>query len=217
MSDTTDPKDGNQNAADAAVNVQKKDSTPAPDLQTVSPAEFEKIPLEFIIATPLLTAIQAHKQAAMTTLAFINEIKDSTTEFSVNVKEIDATGKETSVIKKISVPLISLVKVPSLNFDSMSVSFSYSIQQVHKSTADTSKQGQAGIQTSGILSKFLGASFSGSLEKKTSDEMTSNRSGNLEIKINISESPMPAGLQKIIDAMVAGINNPQAAPTTTGV
>lgn len=212
MDANTDEKDANQNAADAAGNVSKKDSTPAPDLQTVSPAEFEKIPLEFIIATPLLTAIQAHKQAAMTTLAFIKELKDSTTEFSVNVKEIDSKGKETSVVRKISVPLISLVKVPSLNFDSMSVSFNYSIQQVHKSTEDSTKQGKADIHTSGILSKFIGASFSGSIEKKTTDELTSSRSGNLEIKINISESPIPAGLQKIIDAMVAGINNAPAAP-----
>lgn len=184
------------------------------DPGTVSPAEFEKIPLEFIIATPLLTAIQAHKEAARSTLDFIKELKDSTTEFAVNVKEIDDKGKETSVVKKISVPLISIVKVPSLNFDSMSISFNYSIQQVHKTTASSGGALQGEIKSSGILSKFIGASFSGSLEKKSNNEMSSSRSGNLEIKINISESPMPAGLQKIIDAMVAGISNPDTSKTT---
>ena len=34
----------------------------------VTPAEFAKIPLDFIIATPLLTVIEAHKAAASTTV-----------------------------------------------------------------------------------------------------------------------------------------------------
>jgi len=180
----------------------------ADNKMTVSPAEFEKIPLEFIIATPLLTTIQAHKVAALTTLEFIQQLKDSpNVEFSVKVKKVDANGKETLEDRKVSVPLLSIVKVPSLSFDSLSVSFNYSIQQVYKASASTSGGIQCKIETKGLLSKFVGASFSGSLEKKTSEELSNSRSGNLEVKIQVSESPLPQGLQKIIDGMVAGINN----------
>ncbi len=42
-----------------------------------SPAEFAKIPLDFIIATPLLTTIEAHKVAAMTTLEFVKTLNGS--------------------------------------------------------------------------------------------------------------------------------------------
>jgi len=191
----------------------KDDNTPkAEEKMTISPAEFEKIPLEFIIATPLLTTIQAHKVAALTTLEFIQQLKDSeNAEFSVKVKRVNADGTESLEDRKISVPLLSMVKVPSLNFDSLSVSFNYSIQQVHKATSSTSGNLQGKLETTGLLSKFVGASFSGSLEKKTNEELSSSRSGNLEIKIHVSESPLPPGLQKIIDAMVSGINN-QSAP-----
>jgi len=123
------------------------------------------------------------------------------------VKKVDADGKETLEDRKVSVPLLSIVKVPSLSFDSLSVSFNYSIQQVYKGSSEQSGSLSGEIKTSGLLSKFVGASFSGSLEKKTSEELTSSRSGNLEVKINVSESPLPQGLQKIIDGMVAGIHN----------
>jgi hypothetical protein len=182
------------------------------DKVTISPAEFEKIPLEFIIATPLLTTIQAHKVAALTTLDFIQQLKDSpNAEFKVQVKKVNADGTETLEDRVVSVPLLSIVKVPSLSFDSLSVSFNYSIQQVYKSSTETAGALKGSLETKGLLSKFVGASFSGSLEKKTNEELSSGRSGNLEIKIHVSESPLPPGLQKIIDAMVSGINN-QSAP-----
>lgn len=189
--------------------TQPKENTQ--DKMTVSPAEFEKIPLEFIIATPLLTTIEAHKVAAKTTLEFIQALKDTNHKFKVKVKNVDAQGNETLEDRVIDVPLLSMVKVPSLNFDSLSVSFNYSIQQVHKSSKTSSGGISGGIETKGLLSKFVGASFSGSLEKKTNEELSSGRSGNLEIKIHVSESPLPAGLQKIMDAMVAGINNQAAS------
>jgi len=174
---------------------------------TVSPAEFEKIPLDFIIATPLLTTIEAHKIAAKTTLDFIDSLKENNQKFKLKVKSTDAGGNEAVIDKEVEVPLLSMVKVPSLNFDSLSVSFNYSIQQVHKSSKSSGGSLQGSIETKGLLSKFIGASFSGSLEKKTNEELSSGRSGNLEIKIHVSESPLPVGLQKILDAMVAGINN----------
>jgi len=171
----------------------------------VSPAEFEKIPLEFIIASPLLTTIEAHKIAAMTTLEFIEKLKGNNATFKVDVKQVDADGNEKIIAKEINVPLLSMVKVPSLNFDSLSVSFNYSIQQVHKVTKSSGGSLEGSIETKGVLKKFVGASFSGSLEKKTNEELTSGRSGNMEIKIHVSESALPAGLQKILDAMVSGI------------
>src|SRR5688572_10723646 len=109
----------------------------------VSPAEFQKIPLDFIIATPLLTTINAHRQAAETTLAFITKLLNKPADgngpggvdnlqFKMKVNEVDSTGKSVQVEREISVPLITLVKVPSLNFDSMSVSFNYNISQISK-------------------------------------------------------------------------------------
>ena len=119
----------------------------------VSPAEFEKIPLDFIIATPLLTTIEAHKAAASTTLNFIETLKDKTVEFNVKVNETDANGKTSEVDKKIAVPLLSVVKIPSLNFDSLSVSFNYNISQIYKETEGSKQNADIKVATKGVLSR----------------------------------------------------------------
>lgn len=178
---------------------------------TFNPAEFEKIPLDFIIATPLLTTIEAHKQAANTTLEFVTNLvnADKDIKFKVQVKEMDADGKPEFKQKEITVPLLALVKVPSLNFDSLSVSFNYNISQVNKLTEAAAQSLNLKISTKGILSKFVDASLVGSIEHSRTSESTSNRGGSLEIKLHVSESKLPAGLEKIINALVEGIDVPK--------
>ncbi len=176
---------------------------------TASPAEFAKIPLDFIIASPLLTTIEAHKQAAQTTLDFVNSIKDKNVEFTF-MEQVDDGSTTKEVQRKVNVPLIALTKIPSLNFDSLSVSFQYNISQVVTEKNANKKAAKAEISTKGILAKFVGASLSGSLENSSSRENVVNRGGTLDVKLHVSESQLPAGLQKIIDATVEGIEIPKS-------
>ena len=182
-----------------------------PVASTVSPAEFSKIPLDFIIATPLLTTIEAHKVAAETTLQFINELNDPAkkVEFDTTVTETDDNGVVTSKERKITVPLLALVKVPSLNFDSLSVSFNYNISQVYTEKKSTGSKANLEVGTTGLLSKFIGAKLSGSIEHTSNRENTANRGGTLDVKVHVSESPLPAGLQKIINAITDNIQDPK--------
>jgi hypothetical protein len=186
----------------------------------VSPAEFQKIPLDFIIATPLLTTINAHRQAAETTLAFITKLLNKPADgngpsgvdnltFKMKVNELKADGTSIQVDREISVPLITLVKVPSLNFDSMSVSFNYNISQISKEVNTNAQAANVNIGATGILKGFINASLVGSVEHSRTRETTSNRGGTLEVKVNVSESPMPAGLQKVLDALVENIELPK--------
>ncbi|MBT1686306.1 DUF2589 domain-containing protein [Dawidia soli] len=186
----------------------------------VSPAEFQKIPLDFIIATPLLTTINAHRQAAETTLAFITKLLNKPADgsgpggmenltFKMKVNEVNASGQSVETTREISVPLITLVKVPSLNFDSMSVSFNYNISQISKETNTNAQSAKLDIGTTGILKGFLNASLVGSVEHSRTRETTSNRGGSLEVKVNVSESALPAGLQKVLDALVENIELPK--------
>lgn len=185
---------------------QAKNMKPIPS--TISPAEFAKIPLDFVIATPLLTTIEAHKVAAETTLQFINELNDPTKNviFDTSVTETDATGKASAKKKQIEVPLLALVKVPSLNFDSLSVSFNYNISQVYTEKRGTTSNASLEVGTSGLLSKFIGAKLSGSVEHSSNRENTANRGGTLEVKVHVSESPLPAGLQKVINAITENLD-----------
>jgi hypothetical protein len=180
--------------------------------QTVTPAEFAKIPLDFIIATPLLTTIQAHRAAAETTLDFVDDVlnqKDGmkNVTFKMDTK-VTENGEEKTVTREISVPLITLIKVPSLNFDSLSVTFNYNISQVVREVRKNEQQAKLDIGTKGLLKGLLSASLVGSVDHSRSVENTANRGGSLEIKIHVSEAGMPPGLQKIINALVENIEVP---------
>lgn len=192
----------------------KKTGAKADENQTqtpgvVSPAEFAKIPLDFIIATPLLTTIEAHKVAAHTTLQFINELNDSAknVEFETKVEKKDSAGNVTEKGQKISVPLLSLVKIPSLNFDSLSVSFNYNISQIYKEQKTTKSGANLEVGTTGILSKFVNAKLTGNIEHTSNRENTANRGGTLDVKVHVSESPLPAGLQKVLNAITENIDD----------
>lgn len=177
----------------------------------VSPAEFAKIPLDFIIATPLLTTIEAHKVAAESTLQFINELnnKEKNVEFETTVTETDVNGNVKEAGKKIKVPLLALVKVPSLNFDSLSVSFNYNISQVYRETKKTTSGANLEVGTTGLLAKFIGAKLTGSIEHTSNRENSANRGGTLDVKVHVSESPLPAGLQKVINSITENISDPK--------
>ena len=173
----------------------------------VTPAEFAKIPLDFIIATPLLTVIEAHKAAASTTLNFVESLKDKTANFKITVDETDKDGIITKS-QDVTVPLLAVVKVPSLNFDSMSVSFNFNISQINRQEDKSLQKAELKASTKGPLAAFIDASLTGSIEHSRTRENVSNRGGSLEIKLNISETQLPPGLDKIISAIVENIPVP---------
>jgi hypothetical protein len=176
---------------------------------TVSPAEFTKIPLEFIIATPLLTTIEAHKAAASVTLNFIESLKDKTVNFKINSDVTDANGTTTKG-QEVIVPLLSVVKVPYLTFDSLSVSFNYNISQVYRQEDKSLQKAEIKASTKGALAAFIDASLTGSIEHSRTRENVSNRGGSLEIKLHVSETQMPPGLEKVISAIVENIPLPES-------
>lgn len=191
---------------------EKKDATVADDKNsndppTVSPAEFTKIPLEFIIATPLLTTIEAHKAAASVTLNFIESLKDKTVNFKITSDVTDSTTKTTKG-QEVIVPLLSIVKVPYLTFDSLSVSFNYNISQVYRQEDKSLQKAELKASTKGVLAAFIDASLTGSVEHSRTRENVSNRGGSLEIKLHISETQIPAGLDKVLSAIVENIPFP---------
>jgi len=180
----------------------------ASDPVTFSPAEFEQLNLDSIIYAPLAATIKAHVQAANTTLDYIEQVnKMGDKTFTRTTK--DSTG--TDVTKTISVPTLALVKVPNINFDSLSLDFEYSISQVYmsKSSRDFALGGNAGGGIGPI--KF---GLKGSYSNSKSSSNTINKSGSLSIKVHASESAMPEGLAKVINWLTQSVDEQNDGSTT---
>lgn len=189
---------------------------------TFSPAEFKQLPLDYIISAPLLTTIKAHAMATRTTLEFIKELAGQNEDFEITrVKQSigpdgNPTGPAQKDTIKISAPLLALANTPSMNFDSLSVNFEYTISQVYTDKTNTQSNFQGKIGGSPWLSKFVDIGLSGGVTRTRGEENTINKSGTLDIKLHVSQGPTPPGLSRIVTAMTQGISdlleNDVAAP-----
>lgn len=196
-----------------AMNDQKNEAKQ----QLVPAAEFQALPLGYIVAEPLKAAIMAQAIAAETTQKFINGLLTDEGGKKVPITvEFDSTlnvgSGDTSTVKKVSVsaPLLAMVPIPHLRIDSLTTHFKYEISSIAKSSEDNSKGVNVNIETGAGLSLWAKGSITGSVSSKSSSESVMNRSGVLEITVNASESPMPEGLAKILGILSNSITVQEA-------
>lgn len=181
--------------------------------QLIPAAEFQALPLGYIVAEPLKAAIMAQAIAAKTTQDFINNLltgdaNGPKTPITVDFEAMQSVGTgDTTTIKKVSVsaPLLAMVPIPHLRIDSFTTHFKYEISSVAKSSEDTSKGVNMNVETGSALSLWAKGSITGSVSSKSSSESVMNRSGVLEITVNASEAPMPEGLAKILGILANSI------------
>ncbi|MFY9270952.1 MAG: DUF2589 domain-containing protein [Candidatus Manganitrophaceae bacterium] len=180
-------------------------------------AEFQALPLEFIVASPLTAVVKAQAVAAEATRGFIMQMmkdkKPITVDFDVEYQS-NETGKGKGQTKTMSIraPLLSIVPVPHLKIDALTVHFRYEISQISKSNEVSEKGVEMGAQTGALLSPWASATLKGSVSSKSSEESTTNRSGLLEITVHASEAPVPEGLAKILSLLANSIQAPPPAP-----
>jgi len=172
--------------------------------------QFQALPLEFLIAAPLVAAVKAQKVAAETTKAFIEGMIDPeshkpiTVNFEVEQKANDGTTSSLSV----QAPLLAMVPVPHLRIDSLTSHFHFEITQTYRDAKETAKSIDTSISTGKALSPWVSASLKGSASSKASQESTTNRSGSLDITVQASESAIPEGLARVLSLMTSAIQTP---------
>lgn len=186
-------------------------------------AEFEKVPLDFIIASPLTAAVKAQQIAAETTknfiLSFLNEEKSAdgkgtglyspqTVKFKLDAKKTNERGETVASNVNLDVPILSMVPVPHLRIDSLTTHFKYEVTQIIKTSSESTKtitgSGSAGLKVIPILN----LSLSGTLSSRSSEDASTNRSGILEVTVHASEAPIPEGLARLL-SMLAKVAEPQ--------
>ena len=160
--------------------------------------QFTGLPIENLIAAPLLAAAEGQKSLASTTAQFITEVgmddKGNTKSVTFNYDD----GSEKVVL---DVPLLSIINVPSLCVDSVDVEFNMEVstQSSTKSSTDSSATVNA--------SAGFGC-WKASFEGKVSHHSESNRSSDTSAKYSISvkgKQEKPEGLMKVMDMLNSSI------------
>jgi hypothetical protein len=162
------------------------------------------LPYHQILGAPLVAIIEAEALAARATADFIADVgfvrngKEKETSvgqlrsvtFTYRKQDIDGNDVE----EEIELPLLSLLPIPMLQIKDASVKFNLKITDTDpQSVRDTSKT--APLETISRKSPTLMAS----LRSTDSKGVTAN--ADMQVEINIKQSDIPAGLQKLFQVM----------------
>ena len=182
------------------------DTTPS----AVATNALRAIPFGQIIGGPLSACIDAQREAALTTVNFINEIgltdKDGEKE-AVYVKFQYRRNGKTTVL---SVPLLTIVPIPYLAIRDISISFKANIS-ASSSTSNkqsTSDSYDIGASISGgfnIGVARASASFSAKVSSKKDSTATRDSKYSVEytmdVNVSAGQDDMPAGMAKILELL----------------
>ena len=112
--------------------------------QNMIAAQFQALPLEYLIASPLIAAVKAQRVAAETTRQFIESMIDDKTKepLTVDFNLEQRSGDQSNSIS-VNAPLLALVPVPHLRIDSLTTQFHFEISQTFRSSKETAARNSA--------------------------------------------------------------------------
>jgi len=180
--------------------------------------ELQALPFGSLIGGPLDAAIEAQARAALSSVNFIRQIgfdKDGA------VETITFTAKKGNQESTITVPLLTVVPIPFIRIDEMSIDFKANVSSVSETADKTveSSEKQAKIEA-GARYLFFKASLEASISSKKDSESTKNSRYAVETTIDVHvhavQDELPAGLAKMLNILADTIEAPPPASTQPG-
>ena len=171
--------------------------------------QFTGLPLENLIAAPLLAACEGQKALSQSSTQFITEVgmdKDGNTK-SVAFKYED--GSESVAL---DVPLLSIINIPSLCVDTIDVEFEMEVstQTASKSSTDSSATASASVGWG-----CWKASFEGKVSHHSENSRKSDTSAKYSVSVK-GKQEKPEGLMKVLDMLNNSIGKQKETAPTNG-
>jgi Protein of unknown function (DUF2589) len=165
--------------------------------------ELQALPFGALIGGPLDAAIEAQARAALSSVNFIKQIgfKDDK-----SVETITFTAKKGKEQSTITVPLLTIVPIPFIRIDEMTIDFKANItsatQSEDKTVESTAKQAKI---EAGASYLFFKASLEASISSKKDSESTRTSKYSVETTIDVHvhavQDELPAGLAKMLNIL----------------
>lgn len=198
-----------------------------PELVKMSDA-FGGLPLEDLIGGPLQAACKAQSMMASATADFINEIgleweKSSTGSevtstgalktvnfsFKRAVEGGDNGGSKLETVD-MSVPLLSIVKIPTLSIDSVDISFDMEVKSSTseknsvKSSTDHESTTKVGMGFFRAFSTEI--KIKGNVSTNKENTRKSDNSAKYHVEVKASQGSTPEGLSRMLDILASTIS-----------
>lgn len=183
--------------------------------------QFGGLPMESLIGGPLQAACKAQVMLASATSDFIENVGFSksegktslrTVDFSfkrsVNIEGSDKLGTETVDMQ---VPLLSIVKIPSLSVESVDVSFDMEVKSSQSSKESDDKTGELSGSGKLKIGPFsMKVNIKGSVASHKENARSSDNSAKYHVQVRAAQGGVPEGLSRVLDILNTAI-------TPTGV
>lgn len=176
--------------------------------------QFSGLDMGALIGGPLKAACDAQIMMAKATSDFIEHVgmddvdqhgvkKIRTVDFSFERPSTSGDGNGIGMEKvNLSVPLLSIVKIPTLAVDDVNVTFDMEVKSsvCSEESSDKNLQGSAGASyKAGPFSASV--SIKGSISAHESNTRTSDNSAKYHVQVHAKDTGMPEGLAKVLDIL----------------
>lgn len=173
---------------------------------------FGGLPMESLIGGPLQSACKAQVMLAGATSSFIESIgfnkvdgksEIRTVDFSfkraVNVEGSDKIGTETVDMQ---VPLLSIVKIPSLSIETMDISFDMEVKSSEATKEVDDKSGSFDAHAKVGYGPFsLNVNIKGAISSHKENTRSSDNSAKYHVQVHAEQGQTPEGLSRVLDIL----------------
>ena len=181
--------------------------------QNAARQQLGMIPFGNLIGGPLNAAVEAQAKAANTTLEFIQAI--GFVDGGDTVRNVTLKYMNGDVERTLEVPILTLVPIPYIRIDDMSIQFKASISASSDQTQTDSKSKSWEGKVSGSARYlFFKANMSASYSSKKDSSSTANSKYSVEYTIDINvhavQDDMPGGMAKVLNLLTESIDREPA-------
>ena len=169
------------------------------------------LPLDELIGAPLTACAKAQQLLAQTTVDFIRDVglkeNDSgnaelkMVSFTYSTNETDSNGDIQTANVTISVPLLTIVNVPSLSIQTCDINFEMNVSQTRTTNASASVAADYNAWYSPVSVSFKGS---------VSSSSTKSASAKYIVNVHAADNGPADGLTKVLGMLDSAITQTQA-------
>lgn len=176
--------------------------------------QFSGLDMGALIGGPLKAACDAQIMMAKATSDFIEHVgmddvdehgvrKIRTVDFSFARPSTSGDGNGIGMEKvNLSVPLLSIVKIPTLAVDDVNVTFDMEVKSSVCSEKSSDKKGELDAKAALKVGPFSASvSIKGSISAHESNTRKSDNSAKYHVQVHAKDTGMPEGLAKVLDIL----------------
>ena len=169
------------------------------------------LPIEKMVAAPLLAAIKAQSEMSMALANFVDKVglddKGNIRMVTFNYSEASGAEGEESIERHIEAPFIALTGVPNLAVEDVSISFDLAVNTAESSESKTETKATNETEAKSWWSP-VSTKFTGSVTHNSNQTRSTDTRAKYTFNVNARKQGTPEALMRIIDTITNSVATP---------